>query len=1207
MSAVHVYAMDDGLTFSHMSMLYGDGTTHAPSSTETRHIASPLRVSVWWRNARMQSRSLWRDPGLPARGDEKSTVWSLSFKPDGSEVVVAVSSLVLVYSTDDGDLKKRLRGHKDTVYAVDYAKDARFASGGADNTVIIWSSKGEGILKFTHAQSIQCVAFNPKSDQLVSGTAADFGLWSKEQRSVTKHKMSTRVLCVKWSSDGVYLAMGLFDGRVQIRDKTGAELASVTRAGPVWCVAWDDETLVVGAWDETLSFWTPKGEAASKERKLNMYPCSMCFMAGGLVISGSDKKATLYTREGVHVGVVCENPDDYDWTWSIATQPRATNIAVGSYAGSIALWHTTCPVSFAISHDRIASCDAMTDVVVHHAASDRRVRIKSRDHVLHVAVYRDRLAIQIPDRVNIYEADEDNHYRLRKDDRTDVTPGSCLCLTAKHIGIARGNKLELHLVGQSRKERQWVYDANVSCLRVDGLCPYGKEGLIVGLENGHVVKNFVDSAFGLDIFQGSSIIRKAELDADRRLAGVLDDTGRFVIVDLASKKIEFEHQDIVGFAFQSIGTVCFSTSYDRDHFEETTATGAKIATHRMKGTVVGALQNTKLVVLHEEDQRLETLDISQSQALAKAVEEEKYDYAHQLACLGVTDADWKKLALAATKKGVFRVAKNCFSKIQDLRGLELLDAAKLPEADALAYSGKYQEAASVFVKNGQPELAIELFADLRQWDEAKTFAASSTIDTRDLVRRQAEWAEEVGDWATAADLYVSSKESMRAVRVLGDHDEIDKLAEIARNLQGSDVLRECARYFLQVSRDDLAKDIFDKLGDSQSLLQLYVRNQQWKEALALADGRSDVSFEELYVPYAEFLAEHDRFDEALDAYRRARRPEEAARMMRQLTRNAVVENRFKDASYSYWLLATERLRDASERGGADAVRSALPEYQAALHRADLYYAYSFVESYFLPFTAVQPDVLFNAARFLVNSLGSADAPHGVSRAKILYTLAKQAKTLGAFKLARFAYDKLAQTKIPDEWIDDLDVDMMTIHAKPVKDSQDLLPVCYRCGAANALLNRSARDACAACSHPFVRSFLTFEILPLIEFLPEPHISDERALSLIREPPPKVIHNDDEEDLFTRCITRTLSTQDDTYLSVTVGEDALRALRRDEVYVCAPRHNGMRATFYKAAIPDVHLAICQHRFYHEEDFEFAVLREGRCPYSRVKDIPDTGPC
>ena len=113
--------------------------------------------------------------------------------PSGTELVVAVANLVLVYATEDGDLRHRLRGHKDLVYTVSYGREgSRFASGGADNTVIIWNSKGDGILKYTHSESIQVVAHNPACDQLASCTEGDFGLWSSTAKSVTKHKVGAR-------------------------------------------------------------------------------------------------------------------------------------------------------------------------------------------------------------------------------------------------------------------------------------------------------------------------------------------------------------------------------------------------------------------------------------------------------------------------------------------------------------------------------------------------------------------------------------------------------------------------------------------------------------------------------------------------------------------------------------------------------------------------------------------------------------------------------------------------------------------------------------------------------------------------------------------------------------------------------------------------------------------------------------------------------
>ena len=41
-----------------------------------------------------------------------------------------------------------------------------------------------------------------------------------------------------------------------------------------------------------------------------------------------------------------------------------------------------------------------------------------------------------------------------------------------------------------------------------------------------------------------------------------------------------------------------------------------------------------------------------------------------------------------------------------------------------SHKGRYQEAARVFAKGGQPQLALEMFSDLRQFDEARVWADS---------------------------------------------------------------------------------------------------------------------------------------------------------------------------------------------------------------------------------------------------------------------------------------------------------------------------------------------------------------------------------------------------------------------------------------------------------------------------------------------------
>ncbi len=145
---------------------------------------------------------------------------------------------------------------------MDYSKDGkRFASGGADCTIFIWTSAAEGLLKYSHNDTIQKLVYNPVTGQLASCTASDFGLWSPEQKSVQKHKVPSKILSASWTNDGQYIALGLLNGLVSIRDKAGVEKVAIQREAPIWSLTWNPsrdepfDLLAVGCWDQTLSFY----------------------------------------------------------------------------------------------------------------------------------------------------------------------------------------------------------------------------------------------------------------------------------------------------------------------------------------------------------------------------------------------------------------------------------------------------------------------------------------------------------------------------------------------------------------------------------------------------------------------------------------------------------------------------------------------------------------------------------------------------------------------------------------------------------------------------------------------------------------------------------------------------------------------------------------------------------------------------------------
>lgn len=46
------------------------------------------------------------------------------------------------------------------------------------------------------------------------------------------------------------------------------------------------------------------------------------------------------------------------------------------------------------------------------------------------------------------------------------------------------------------------------------------------------------------------------------------------------------------------------------------------------------------------------------------------------------------------------------------------------------------------------------------------------------------------------------------------------------------------------------------------------------------------------------------------------------------------------------------------------------------------------------------------------------------------------------------------------------------------------------------------DMCSACGHPFIRNYIGFDTLPLVEFVPQSNIPFEKARSLLKLDPPE---------------------------------------------------------------------------------------------------------
>ncbi|KAF0036119.1 hypothetical protein F2P81_011431 [Scophthalmus maximus] len=1172
-------------------------------------------------------------------------VYDIAFKPDGSQLIIAAGLRVLVYDAADGTIIQPLKGHKDIVYCVAYAKDGkRFASGSADKSIIIWTSKLEGILKYTHNDSIQCVAYNPVTHQLASCSSGDFGLWSPEQKSVNKHKVSSKITCCGWTNDGQYLALGMMNGVVSIRNKNGEEKVKIERPGgsssPIRSINWNpskdehNDILAVADWGQKLSFYQLSGKQIGKDRTLTYDPCCVSYFSKGeyIVMGGSDKHASLYTKDGVRLGTIGEQNA---WVWTCRVKPDSPFVVLGCQDGTIACYHLIFNTVHGLYKDRYAYRDSMTDVIVQHLITEQKVRIKGRELVKKIAIYRNRLAIQLPEKIHIYELYSDDssdmHYRI-KEKICWKFDCNLLVVCSQHIILCQEKRLQC-LSFTSVREKEWVMESLIRYIKVIG-GPPGREGLLVGLKNGAILKIFLDNPFPITLLKRSTSVRCLDMSASRNKLAVVDEHNTLLVYDINSEVLLFQEPNANSVAWntQCEDMLCFSGN----GYLNIKASDFPVHQQKMQGFVVG-YNGSKIFCLHVYS--MSAVDVPQSAPMHQYLEKKVFREAYQIACLGVTDSDWRDLATEALEGLDFDTAKKAFIRIRDLRYLELINSIEerkkrgesdneLFLADVYAYQGKFHEAAKLYKRTGHESRALSMYTDLRMFEYAKEFlGATDPKSSRILMTKQADWAKSSKEPRAAADMYLSAGEHLKAIDIIGEHGWADMLIDIARKLDKAErePLGKCALYFKKLKHHGYASEIYSKMGDLQALVQLHVETRHWEEAFSLVEKRPQFT-DDVFVPYAQWLAENDRFEEAQKAFHRAGRQNEAVKVLEQLTHNAVVENRFNDAGYYYWMLSMQCLDIARE--SEEQRDEMLKKFEHFQHLAELYHVYRSIQRYTdEPFSSHMPETLFNICRFLLNNL-TKDKPRGISKVTLvfldliisntLYALAKQSEKLGAYKLARYSYEKLQELYIPSRLQDPIELGSFKIRSKPFHDSEDLIEamMCYRCSTNNPLLNNQG-SMCINCRQPFIYSASSYEVLPLVQFYLDEGIGDEEAVSLIDLEVPhtderdahwqdmdkemQALRLDDglddaEEDPFTAKMS--FEQGGSNFVPVKVSRLVLRSMSRRDVLIKRwPRP--LKWEYFRSLLPDVSITMCPTCFkmFHSEDYELLVLQHNCCPYCR----------
>ncbi|KAJ2997530.1 hypothetical protein HDV02_005419 [Globomyces sp. JEL0801] len=1148
-------------------------------------------------------------------------IYDVIFTTDGSKLIATAGSEILIYNASEGDLIKALKAHKDSVICLAPLLGDGFASGGADKQVIIWSNTFQGTLKYSHGDTIQSISQNPVTGVVLSCTGSDFGLWTPDVKAVPKTKVPSRIVCSAWSPDGQQFALGLYNGHVSIRLSTGEEQVRIERGvSPIWSIAWstapdlDSNILAVADWSQKLSFFELSGRQLGKDRNLGFDPCSISYFNSGeyLLVGGSNKQVNLWTTDGIQIGPICKKEG---WIWACKSRPNLPFVAVGSADGTISVFQIQFNTVHGLYDDRYAFRQNMTDIVIQHLTSNQRARIKCRDYVKKIAIYKESLAVQLSEKVVVYELfhDEqgDMHYRI-KEKVMKALECNLLVVTSNHILLCNDSTLQL-LSFTGENEHQWTFESMIRYIKVAG-GPKGKEGLLVGLKDGNVFKIFVDNPFPVPLIKHNLAIRCLDINLTRKKLAIVDEQSTCLVFDLQTKEILFQEPNANSVAWNSEleDSICFSGN----NLLNVRINKLVVHQQQMQGFVVG-FKGSKVFSLNVYQMAI--LNIPQTFAIDSYLDSGDYKSAHRIACLGVPESDWRRLAISAMEQFVLDIAKRAFVRIKDFKFLEVIrviermkkDGRKETDlflAEVYAFSENFVEAAKLFKKSGNIQKAIEMYTELNLWENATQLAEETHEDTQDILKRKAQMQEDRKDILAAAATYEQVGNFKQAIELLGSGGYTEKLMEIVKKLKTSDSenLSRCVTFFRKENNLPYAIETMKKIGDISSLLYLYIEIQQWDDAFKIGESNPEFS-EQIYLPYGNWLALNDRFDEAQLYYTKAGRSDEAIRVLKILAENSIVQQKYKDGGYYYWCLSKETLNSHTKRmaiSQKDVKENPFKKWKVYHELAELYYAYNQIHSYIEdPFTFALPETLLNTAKYILVNIYNKQSPPGISKIKVLYCMAKISFSLGCFKLCRFAYEKLMTMKLPAEWQDTVDLATMAIRAKPFTDKEEFSPTCYQCSTLNQTFN-TKEAACTNCLEPFVPSFYSFENLPLVRFAPAPDIPTNEVNSLILQTPAKKkqLYGPGSNEDIVSALTATLDRSGiDGLKAVQFDRNQLLNLDHRMVFVRQWPNASNSKEYYLLKNPETPVALCdscQH-FFLEDEWQYQLLIEGKCPFCRTK--------
>lgn len=107
-------------------------------------------------------------------------------------------------------------------------------------------------------------------------------------------------------------------------------------------------------------------------------------------MTGTDKKVCLYSRD---LGFLTELNTMNDWSWCSKFRPKSQELAITTNSGLISFQQLAKKNIFSSYRELYARRDNFTDVIVENIAMNQKLRVKCKELVKKISIFKDKLAV----------------------------------------------------------------------------------------------------------------------------------------------------------------------------------------------------------------------------------------------------------------------------------------------------------------------------------------------------------------------------------------------------------------------------------------------------------------------------------------------------------------------------------------------------------------------------------------------------------------------------------------------------------------------------------------------------------------------------------------------------------------------------------------------------------------------------------------------